>query len=252
MDFYLIATKRSKDMTIEVYPKFIVNRTNDLMIRGGDFYAVWNEKEQLWSTDENVLLNLIDNDVKQYANKLQEEKPDVTVIPKFLWDSESGLIDKWHKYCQKHLRDNYVQLDDRITFADQHPKKEDYVSKKLSYTLNDGPTDAWDELVGTLYSSTEKEKIEWAIGSIVAGDSVNIQKFLVFYGSAGTGKSTVLNIIQKSFEGYYSVFDAKALGSSNNSFALEPFKCNPLVGIQHDGDLSRIEDNTRLNSLVSH
>lgn len=135
MDFYLIATKRSKDMTIEVYPKFIVNRTNDLMIRGGDFYAVWNEQEQLWSTDENVLLNLIDNDVKQYANKLQEEKPDVTVIPKFLWDSESGLIDKWHKYCQKHLRDNYVQLDDRITFADQHPKKEDYVSKKLSYTL---------------------------------------------------------------------------------------------------------------------
>ena len=92
MDFYLIATKRSKDMTIEVYPKFIVNRTNDLMIRGGDFYAVWNEQEQLWSTDENVLLNLIDNDVKQYANKLQEEKPDVTVIPKFLWDSESGLI----------------------------------------------------------------------------------------------------------------------------------------------------------------
>ena len=27
---------------------------------------------------------------------------------------------------------------------------------------------------------------------------------------------------------------------------------NPLVSIQHDGDLSRIEDNTRLNSLVSH
>ena len=54
------------------------------------------------------------------------------------------------------------------------------------------------------------------------------------------------------FEGYYSVFDAKALGSSNNSFALEPFKSNPLVAIQHDGDLSRIEDNTRLNSLVSH
>ena len=29
-------------------------------------------------------------------------------------------------------------------------------------------------------------------------------------------------------------------------------KNNPLVGIQHDGDLSKIEDNTRLNSLVSH
>lgn len=33
---------------------------------------------------------------------------------------------------------------------------------------------------------------------------------------------------------------------------MEAFKSNPLVAIQHDGDLSRIEDNTRLNSLVSH
>ena len=75
---------------------------------------------------------------------------------------------------------------------------------------------------------------------------------MVLYGAAGTGKSTVLNIIQQLFEGYYSVFDAKSLGSSNNSFALEAFKSNPLVAIQHDGDLSKIEDNTRLNSLVSH
>ena len=48
------------------------------------------------------------------------------------------------------------------------------------------------------------------------------------------------------------MFDAKALASSSNVFALEAFKNNPLVGIQHDGDLSHIEDNTRLNSLVSH
>ena len=33
---------------------------------------------------------------------------------------------------------------------------------------------------------------------------------------------------------------------------LRRLDCNPLVAIQHDGDLSRIEDNTRLNSLVSH
>lgn len=55
-----------------------------------------------------------------------------------------------------------------------------------------------------------------------------LQKFMVLYGAAGTGKSTVLNIIQQLFEGYYSVFDAKALGSSSNAFALEAFKDNPL------------------------
>lgn len=54
------------------------------------------------------------------------------------------------------------------------------------------------------------------------------------------------------FDGYWCPFDAKALGSANASFALEPFSNNPLVAIQHDGDLSKIEDNTRLNSLVSH
>jgi energy-coupling factor transporter ATP-binding protein EcfA2 len=106
--------------------------------------------------------------------------------------------------------------------------------------------------MSTLYSEEERHKIEWAIGSIVTGDSKKIQKFMVLYGAAGTGKSTILNIIQQLFEGYYSVFDARALGSSSNSFALEAFKNNPLVAIQHDGDLSKIEDNTRLNSLVSH
>ena len=58
--------------------------------------------------------------------------------------------------------------------------------------------------------------------------------------------------MEKLFAGYTATFDARALGSANSSFALEPFKNNPLVAIQQDGDLSRIEDNTRLNSLVSH
>src|SRR5699024_8358785 len=44
----------------------------------------------------------------------------------------------------------------------------------------------------------------------------------------------------------------KALGSNNNQFSMEAFKGNPLVAIQHDGDLSRIEDNTKLNSIISH
>jgi len=143
-------------------------------------------------------------------------------------------------------------LDEKLIFSNTPTNKKDYASKKLKYPLEEGTIDAYDKLMSTLYSETEREKIEWAIGSIVCGDSKKLQKFMVLYGAAGTGKSTVLNIIQQLFDGYYSVFDAKALGSSSNSFALEAFKSNPLVAIQHDGDLSRIEDNTRLNSLVSH
>jgi phage/plasmid-associated DNA primase len=143
-------------------------------------------------------------------------------------------------------------LDERLIFTNTETKKGDYASKKLSYPLEKGDISAYDKLISTLYSEEERQKIEWAIGSIVSGDSKKLQKFMVLYGAMGTGKSTILNIIQQLFDGYYSVFDAKSLGSSSNAFALEAFKSNPLVAIQHDGDLSRIEDNTRLNSLVSH
>ena len=86
----------------------------------------------------------------------------------------------------------------------------------------------------------------------MAGDSKKIQKFGVFYGPPASGKSTILNIIQKLFAGYVTTFDAKALGSSQAQFATEVFKGNPLVAIQHDGDLSRIADNTVLNTIIAH
>ena len=143
-------------------------------------------------------------------------------------------------------------LDETLVFSNSGTNKKDYASKRLPYPLEKGSISAYEKIISTLYSEEERHKLEWAIGSIVTGESKDIQKFMVLYGAAGTGKSTILNIVQQLFEGYYSVFDAKALGSASNSFALEAFKSNPLVAIQHDGDLSRIEDNTRLNSLVSH
>ena len=251
IDFMIVATKCSKKGVIEIYPKFIIKKSSDLMIRGGDFYAIWIEERGLWSTDEQDALQLIDKELDTFA-KENKDRFEGTVKILHMWDAESGMIDSWHKYCQKQMRDNFHMLDEKLIFSNSPTNKKDYASKRLNYPLEKGDISAYDKLMSTLYSEEERHKIEWAIGSIVAGDSKHIQKFMVLYGAAGTGKSTVLNIIQQLFQGYYSVFDAKALGSSSNSFALEAFKTNPLVAIQHDGDLSRIEDNTRLNSLVSH
>ena len=251
LDFLMISTRSTKRGVIEIYPKFIIKKSSDLMIRGGDFYAIWIEERGLWSTDEQDALILIDKYLDEYAEE-NKGKFEAQVRVMHMWDAESGMIDTWHKYCQKQMRDSFHQLDDTLIFANTKVSKKDYSSKRLPYPLEKGDISAWDKLISTLYSPEERHKIEWSIGAIVTGDSKNIQKFMVFYGSAGTGKSTILNIIQKLFEGYHSVFDARALGSSSNSFALESFKSNPLVAIQHDGDLSRIEDNTRLNSLVSH
>ena len=252
LDFLMIATRSTKRGTVEVYPKFrTYPKSSDLMIRGGDFYAVWNEELGLWSTNEHDALQMIDNELDKFAKELRGTM-DGTVKVLRMQDSESGMVDAWHRYCQKQLRDSFCMLDEKLIFSNTETSKSDYASKRLTYPLEAGSIAAWDKLISTLYNEEERHKIEWAIGSIVSGDSKWLQKFMVLYGSAGTGKSTILNVIQQLFDGYYCVFDAKALGANGSQFALEAFRKNPLVGIQHDGDLSRIEDNTRLNSLVSH
>ena len=256
IDFFKISTRPGKRGTVEVYPEFIIKKSTDLMIRGSDFYAIWVEERGLWSTDEDDVVQLIDRDLERFASengeRIKEENNVSRVRVMRMRDAGSGMIDAWHKYCQRQMRDNFHMLDEKLIFSNVETTKKDYASKRLNYPLEAGDTPAYDKLISTLYSEEERHKIEWAIGSIVTGDSKKIQKFMVLYGAAGTGKSTILNIIQQLFDGYYSVFDAKALGSASNSFALEAFNSNPLVAIQHDGDLSKIEDNTRLNSLVSH
>ena len=253
LDFLVISERKTKN-GIEIIPKFRIHpKSQDLMIRGGDFYAVWIEELGLWSTNEDDVLSMIDSELTKEVQKRRDKEGNAeSVTAAYTWDSSSGSIDSWHKYCQKQKRDSFEMLDETIIFANTQTTKKDYASRRLTYSLEKGSIASYDKLMSTLYSEEERHKLEWAIGAIITGDSKTIQKFLVLYGAAGTGKSTILNIIQQLFEGYYAVFDAKALGSSTNSFALEAFRSNPLVAIQHDGDLSKIEDNTRLNSLISH
>ena len=251
MDFVQISDEETKKGT-EIYPSFIVNnRTTDLMVRAKDFYAVWVDEKGLWSTVEQDLIDMIDHEMDQYYEEHRskwERRPKIRHL-KF---GNNKMIDTFHHYCKEQMRENWHQLDEKLIFSNQKTKKRDYASKKLNYPLEKGSIEAWKRLMSVLYSEEELHKIEWAIGAVVSGDSKNLQKFLVFYGPPASGKSTVIHIIEKLFAGYCCVFDAKALGSASANFALEPFKTNPLVAIQHDGDLSHIEDNTRLNSIVSH
>ena len=250
MDFYVIKEKSTKRGIREIFPDFRVGRSKDLMVRGQRFYAIWDEEAGLWSTDEYDVQRLVDQDLYVYKKRLQRNTEDEVVV-KTLSDFSSGMWEAFKKYV-KSMSDNSHQLDEKLTFANDEVKKKDYVSKRLSYPLEKGECKAYDELIGTLYEPEERAKLEWAIGAVVAGEAKRIQKFIVLYGEAGAGKSTILNIIQRLFDGYYTTFEAKALTSTSNAFATEVFKSNPLVAIQHDGDLSHIEDNTKLNSIVSH
>ena len=250
MDFFNVKENPTKKGVIEVYPSFNVRKCSDFMVRGKSFYAIWDQDKGLWSTDEFDVARLVDTELDEYAEKIRN-RTDSVVSVKHMQDYNSRSWTNYKSFIRE-APDCNKQLDTKVTFQNSKVTKKDLVSKRLPYDLEEGPCDAYDELMSTLYDPGEREKLEWAIGAIVSGDSVDIQKFIVLYGDAGTGKSTVLNIIQKLFDGYYTVFDAKELTSRSNVFATEAFKSNPLVAIQHDGDLSRIEDNTKINSIVSH
>lgn len=250
MDFYKIKEKSTKNGVVEVYPDFVVCRSKDLMVRSKSFYAIWDEAAGLWSTDEYDVQRLVDKALWDYRNKLAE-RHDGSVHVKLLSDFSSSSWLQFRNYVG-HLSDSSHQLDESLTFSNTKVSKSDYVSMRLPYPLEAGDYGAWDEMLEVLYDPEERAKIEWAIGAIISGDSKKIQKFLVFYGAPGSGKGTVLNIVQKLFDGYATTFEAKALTGSSNAFSTEAFRDNPLVAIDPDGDLSRIEDNTRLNSIVSH
>lgn len=252
MDFFRIKTsmvKIDKQDVVAISPDFIVGPSDDLMVRGGRFYAIWDEDRGIWSTSELDVARKVDAELLAFQKKMDYAPGESTVKLMSSFDSQSWV--KFIKYLAS-LGNNYTPLDENITFADAKITKEDYVSKTLSYSLEDKDCPAWKELTSVLYAPEELAKIEFFIGSVVAGDSKRLQKFGVFYGDQGTGKGTILKIVHKLFYEYTSVFEAKALGQHNNAFATAAFENNPLVAIQYDGDLSRIEDNTKLNSIISH
>ena len=69
LDFFKIQIRSPRKDVKEIYPVFIVDETKDLMIRGGDFYAVWDEKKGLWSTKENTASRIIDREITAFKKE---------------------------------------------------------------------------------------------------------------------------------------------------------------------------------------
>lgn len=249
MDFYTIEAMpmRGQAGLMEVAPRFVNLDSRDIMLRDGDFVAIWNPKTGLWSKNEFDVIDIVDGDVSDYVSKSGVQN----LFPRFCRRDTDGV---WKKYRQwtKNMVDTDHPLDRMPVFIDTPIRQEDHVSYRLPYSLDDGEPTCWMKLVDTLYDPSERQKIEWVIGSILTGDCRKIDKFMVFYGDPGSGKSTILNVMQKLFGEFCVPFDSESLAQRNNSFALSAFANDPLVAIEHDGDLSRIETNTRLNSIVSN
>lgn len=253
MNFYEIIVGSGKNGSIEIYPDFQVgDKESDLMVKGRQFCAVWDEDAGIWSQDELDVQKVVDKALRAKKTELENSGVAGSAIKlKTMRSYQSGSWDKYKSYISKHPN-LFKQLDDKLTFADTEIKRSDFASKRLSYSVKKADHAAYDEVMGTLYSEENRKKLEWGIGAILSGDSRSIQKFFVLYGKAGTGKGTFLKILNKLFEGYIASFSSKDLCNSSKDFRLEAFKDNPLVAIDEDGDLSRLEDATELNKIVSH
>ena len=154
MDFYKIREIESEDRktkipTLEIYPDFKICRSQDLMIRGKAFYAIWDDSAGMWSTDEYDVQRLVDQDLYEYY-KVAKSRFDGEIKVKYLGNFGSGMWLKFQQYI-KSVSDSAVQLDEVLTFRDDIVNKTDYRSKRLPYILDTQPPRAYNELVSVLY-----------------------------------------------------------------------------------------------------
>lgn len=251
---------------IDIFLDFKVRNSKYLMIRGGKPYAMYDFDTELWTTDKDRMIDILDSIVldlaDQYRDAMSKAPPDnrtfQAVHPLIFSDASTKRIDAWKKYTEKQMWDNWHQLDQTVIFQNTEVHRDDYASFRLDYSLEDGSIENYKNLFEPLFAPDELRKLEWGAGAIISGASKRIQKMFVLFGEGGTGKSTWMNLLKDDIfsnksdkKGYTSVVSVKAL-CNGFTFALEPLKNGPLISVDDDAKLNKIEDNTELNSVVSH
>ena len=71
MDFFKPIERIVQKGVIEVLPNFITNsKVKDLLVKGGKFYAIWDERVGMWSTSELIAQVLIDIGLAIYRESM--------------------------------------------------------------------------------------------------------------------------------------------------------------------------------------
>ena len=125
MDFYEIETNpiRGQMGFMEVAPWFRNVNSRDIMLRDGDFVAIWNPNTGLWSKNEFDVVDLIDSDVRNYVENSHVQN----MIPRFCVSERDGV---WKRYRQwtKNMVNTDHPLDRNPVFLNTVTRQEDHVS----------------------------------------------------------------------------------------------------------------------------
>ena len=103
MDFYQIRTRETKDKKMEMYPDFIVGRSQDLMVQGRTFYAIWDAEKGLWSRDEYDVQRLVDEHLEAEAARLSKETG-MKYNVKYMRSFNSNSWSQFRKFLAEHQR----------------------------------------------------------------------------------------------------------------------------------------------------
>lgn len=237
----------------DIFLDFQLVPSKHLMIRGSSFYAMYDWETGLWTTEMSRAIYILDSLAFEFYEQFVEIHQDSNCNLLLLRNVSSGRIDKWHLFCKKQMWDNWQPLNQKVIFQNTEVQPEDHASFKLPYAIGEGSIDNYQKLFYPLFAPEQMQKLEWATGAIISGFSKECQKMFVLFGGGGSGKSTWLDLqTDFLFAGYNGVVKVKDLVRGNSSFPLETMKNAPLITIDDDAKLDRIEDNTLLNSIVSH
>lgn len=230
---------------------FNVGRLRDIVIQGGQFVAFYNEETHFWEPRLAFY---------EYARKLlyeaaEEEKskfPNQTIIvmdPQHLSSKVPAKIDALCKACEA---EKPILFNQKVLWMGETPERKDYATFRMDYSIDSTECPNYDAIMNVLYSPEDRTMMEWLAGAALSGDAEKIDKFVYLEGEPGSGKSTFLNILEAVMGPYGASIKAEELANASAGFATSQLKNAPLVAIQHDGDLSRIETNTTLNNIISH
>lgn len=250
-NFYTIGVNQATDprakFDYEISLDFTYRKASDIVVKGGAFNGYWNGEK--WSLSQDDLIEKIDYDISKVYNQLKTAHPDAKIKVSYMNNESSGYMLRFNNYCKKQMPSE-VQFNSKVFFSDQTPVREDYSTYQLSYRPLDGKTPAFDELMKELYTKDNLNKILWSLGALFSGRMPKIEKFLFLYGAAGTGKGTVLKVIDWMLGEYVAPIDLTGL-TGKSEFATGDIKEVPLL-VDTDTDISRTTSDKNLLKLTSH